>query len=223
VGEAMTIRDVVEVRLTRVKAHLILEPALSLIDCGYAGSANRIVRAIGAQGRSPVDLAQVVVTHGHPDHAGSARELAALGATIQIHPADAERLAITWRDVARRPSRGSVFAAMTPEPPAVQPIEDGDVLPILGGLRVVHTPGHTPGSVCLYGARDRVLFVGDNLQRRFGRLSFASPLYSDDPAMARRSMERLTALDIDTIVFGHYAPLDGGAGDALGMLISRQR
>ena len=81
-----------------------------------------------------------------------------------------------------------MFAAMTPEPPAVQPIEDGDVLPVLGGLRVVHTPGHTPGSVCLYGARDRVLFVGDNLQRRFGRLSFASRLYSDDYALARRSM-----------------------------------
>ena len=54
------------------------------------------------------------------------------------------------------------------------PIEDGDVLPMLGGLRVIHTPGHTPGSVCLYGVRDRVLFVGDTLQRRFGRVSFAS-------------------------------------------------
>jgi glyoxylase-like metal-dependent hydrolase (beta-lactamase superfamily II) len=219
----MTIRDVVEIRLTRVKAHLVLEPRLSLIDCGYAGSANRIVKAITAQGRSAGDLGRVVVTHGHPDHAGSARELAALGAAILIHPADAERLATTWRDVARRPSRGRLFAAMTPEPPAVQPIEDGDVLPVLGGLRVVHTPGHTPGSVCLYGARDRVLFVGDNLQRRFGRLSFASPLYSDDPAMARRSMARLADFDIDTIVFGHFAALDGGAGDALGRLISRER
>ena len=73
----------------------------------------------------------------------------------------------------------------------IVPIEDGDVLPVLGGLEVVHTPGHTPGSVCLYGARDRVLFVGDVLQRRRGRVSFASGLYSDDHA--RREADRETS------------------------------
>jgi len=218
----MTLRDVAEIRLTRVKAHLVLEPELSLVDCGYAGSARRITRAVEALGRSPDDLRRVIVTHGHPDHAGSAGELATLGAAIHIHPADAERLAITWRDLARRPSRGRLFAAMTPVPPVVQHIEDGDVLPVLGGLRVVHTPGHTPGSVCLYGPRDRILFVGDNLQRRFGRLSFASSLYSDDYPQARRSMARLLDLDIDTIVFGHYAPITGGAGEELGKLVSQK-
>lgn len=215
----MTIRDVVEIRLSRVKAHLVTEPAMALVDCGYAGSTRRIDRAIVAEGRSPADLRWVIVTHGHPDHAGSASELAARGTIVLIHPADAERLAITWHDYARNPSRGRLFSAMTPEPPSVQPIEDGDVLPVLGGLSVVHTPGHTPGSVCLYGARDRVLFVGDNLQRRFGRLSFASSLYSDDPALSRRSMSRLTSLDVDTIVFGHFAPIVGGAGEAFARLV----
>jgi glyoxylase-like metal-dependent hydrolase (beta-lactamase superfamily II) len=222
VKAASPLRDVAEIQLTRVKAHLVLEDDLTLIDCGYAGSARRLTRAITALGRSPDDLRRIIVTHGHPDHAGSAAELAARGATVLIHPADAARLAITWTDLARRPSRGHLFAAMTPEPPAVQHIEDGDVLPLLGGLRVVHTPGHTPGSVCLYGARDRILFVGDNLQRRFGRLSFASSLYSDDYPQACRSMARLVDLDIDTIVFGHYAPIAGGAGEELGRLV-RQR
>jgi glyoxylase-like metal-dependent hydrolase (beta-lactamase superfamily II) len=218
---AVPLADVAEIQLRGVKAHLVLEPELTLIDCGYAGSARRITRAIAGLGRSPESLRRVVVTHGHPDHAGSAAELAGRGATVYIHPADAERLAITWRDLVRRPSRGHLFAAMTPEPPAVQHIEDGDVLPVLGGLQVVHTPGHTPGSVCLYGSRDRILFVGDNLQRRFGRLSFASSLYSDDYAQARRSMARLVHLDIDTIVFAHFAPLIGGAGDELRRLVSR--
>jgi glyoxylase-like metal-dependent hydrolase (beta-lactamase superfamily II) len=121
----------------------------------------------------------------------------------------------------RRPSRGGLFAAMTPEPPQTVPIEDGDVLPVLGGLRVVHTPGHTPGSVCLFGARDRVLFVGDMLQRRFGRVSFASSLYSDDIAMARRAVQRLTSLDVETVVFSHYPPLTEGASETLASLARR--
>ena len=116
--QSLRLRDVAEIRLTRVRVHLVLEPDLSLIDCGYARDAARIRRAIVAHQRDPEALRRVVVTHGHPDHAGSAGELAAAGATILIHPADGARLAITWRDVVRRPSRGHVFAAMTPEVPA---------------------------------------------------------------------------------------------------------
>lgn len=211
-------RDIAEIQLTRVKAHLVLERDLSLIDCGYVGSRGRIARAIAAHGRTMAELRRVVLTHAHPDHAGSARELAAAGATIVLHPADWPGLQRGWRDVARRPSRGGVFSAMTPTPESFEPIEDGDVLPVLGGLRVIHTPGHTPGSVCLYGARDRILFVGDTLQRRFGRLSFASHLYSDDHVAARRAVQRLAALDVQTLVFGHYPALEIEATEELARL-----
>jgi glyoxylase-like metal-dependent hydrolase (beta-lactamase superfamily II) len=212
------VRDVAEISLTRVRAHLVLEDELSLIDCGHPGSVGRLVRAIDAHGRSIQELARVVVTHGHPDHAGSARELALRGVPVLIHPADALNLGRSWRHMVDRPSRGALFAAMTPEPPTTVPIQDGDVLPILGGLHVIHTPGHTPGSVCLYGARDRVLFVGDTLQRRFGRVTTASGLYSDDAREARRQVQRLAELDVETIVFSHYPPLTSGAGETLTVL-----
>lgn len=211
-------RDVAEIQLTRVRAHLVLEPELSLIDCGYTGSSGRIARAMAAHGRSITQLRRVVITHGHPDHAGSARELAALGATVLIHPDDWPGLQRGWRDLARHRSRGAVFSAMTPAPDTFQPVEDGEVLPMLGGLRVIHTPGHTPGSVCLYGERDRILFVGDTLQRRFGRLSFASRLYSDDYRSAQRAARRLTGLDVETLVFSHYPALEVGAGREIARL-----
>jgi glyoxylase-like metal-dependent hydrolase (beta-lactamase superfamily II) len=220
-GPARPVRDVVPIELGRVLAHLVVEPELSLIDCGFARSRGRIEKAMSEQGHALADLARVVCTHGHPDHAGGARELALAGIPVLIHPADGERLAITWREMLRRPSRGKFFAAMTPEPPQTIPIEDGDVLPMLGGLRVVHTPGHTPGSVCFFGGRDRVLFVGDTLQRRFGRVSFASRLYSDDIAMARRAVQRLAALDVETVVFSHYPPLIEGASETLASLARR--
>ncbi|MEO5704090.1 MAG: MBL fold metallo-hydrolase [Candidatus Limnocylindrales bacterium] len=215
------IRDLVEIQLTRVKAHLVLGPELSMIDCGYAGSVAAIRRAIVEQGRDVGELAKVVITHGHPDHAGGARELSQAGTRILIHPADGARLRTTWRDVVGKPTRGGIFSAMTPEPPTFEPIEDGDVLPMLGGLRVIHTPGHTPGSVCLYGARDQILFVGDSLQRRFGRVSFASGLYSDDHDAAKRSVKRLAELDVKTVVFSHFAALTQGATEILAALASR--
>jgi glyoxylase-like metal-dependent hydrolase (beta-lactamase superfamily II) len=222
-AEAATrpIHDVVAVPLGRVLAHLVLEPQPSLIDCGYARSRGRIEKAMSEHGRALAELARVVCTHGHPDHAGGARELAFAGIPVLIHPADGERLAITWRDMLRRPTRGKFFAAITPEPPQTLAIEDGDILPMLGGLRVVHTPGHTPGSVCFYGARDRIVFVGDTLQRRFGRVSFASSLYSDDIGLARRTVQRLASLDVETVVFSHYPPLTEGASDTLASLARR--
>ena len=209
---------VYEIPLTRVKVDLILEPDVSLIDTGYRGSRTRIAAAIAAHGRSIDDLVRVICTHGHPDHAGGARAFGQSGVSIYMHPADAASLATGWRAAIRHPSRGRIFAAMTPQPEQIIPIVDGDVLPVLGGLEVVHTPGHTPGSVCLYGARDRVLFVGDALQRRLGRVSYASGLYSDDHAAAKRAVKRLAALDVETIVFSHYPALSEGAATILAAL-----
>ena len=86
------------------------------------------------------------------------------------------------------------------------PVEDGAVVPVLGGLRVIHTPGHTPGSICLYLDDARILFTGDVLQVHRGSLTFASAFFSHDHGAARASVERLAALDVDTIALSHYPP-----------------
>ena len=201
--------------LLRVRAFALTDDELTLVDAGFASSRRRIERDLARLGHPLADLRRIVCTHGHPDHAGGVAELEAPGVEVCMHPADFAGLQVGVRDALSRPSRGRLFASITRAPAAIRPIEDGDVLPVLGGLRVVHTPGHTPGSVCLYAPRDRILFTGDVLQRRRGRVVPASRIYSDDHAAARASLRRLAALDVATIVFSHYPPLAEGANETL--------
>jgi glyoxylase-like metal-dependent hydrolase (beta-lactamase superfamily II) len=219
-----------EVHLNGSKGHVIIgegpdgRPAerLTMIDAGLPGSRSRLEPQLAAIGRTAADIGRIVATHGHPDHAGGIPELADETTEIMMHPADIAGCQATWRDFLRKPSRSTFFASMTPPPPPhVTPIEDGAVIPVLGGATVIHTPGHTPGSICLWIPELRAVFTGDTLEVRGRRLSFASPLYSDDHAVARRSVARIAALDVETIVFSHFRPWRENAREALESLAAR--
>jgi glyoxylase-like metal-dependent hydrolase (beta-lactamase superfamily II) len=210
------------VRLLNVYAFLIDEPQLTLIDAGLIGSAGRLQRHIERIGRSPDDLARIICTHAHPDHIGGVRELAGeREVEVLMHPADLDGLTVTLRDAVANRNRGQLIAYFTRHPGEATPVEDGQVLPILGGLRVVHTPGHTPGSICLYAERLKLLFVGDTLQVIRGKVTFASRVFSEDLPLARASVARIAALDIETIAFSHYPPLREGVNEVLRALAAR--
>jgi glyoxylase-like metal-dependent hydrolase (beta-lactamase superfamily II) len=209
------------IQVRRVRIHAICAERIWLIDAGLPGSRPAVERYLAGIGRSLDELAAIVCTHGHPDHIGGVRELAGDGVDVYLHAADYANVQMSLGQAIRRPSRGRFFASVTRPPARALPLEDGQVLPILGGLRVVHTPGHTPGSVCLYAARDRLLFTGDVLEARRGRLSFASPVFSDDMAMARASVRRLAQLDVETIVFSHFPPWRHEANGALRELVAK--
>ncbi|MHB8399150.1 MAG: MBL fold metallo-hydrolase [Candidatus Limnocylindrales bacterium] len=101
-------------------------------------------------------LKLIVSTHGHWDHIGDNAALAAhSGAPIAVHPLDRGRL--------EHPSRGMAPFEIPPSIPAVELAEGGVVR--FGDVRldVIHTPGHTEGSVCLLAADDGLLFAGDTL------------------------------------------------------------
>ena len=210
------------IRLLSVYAFLISEPRMTLIDTGLIGSRRRVERYVQGIGRSMDEIGQIICTHAHPDHIGAVRELAGdREVDVLMHPADLAGLSVRLRDAVANRNRGQLIAYFTRHPGEATPIEDGQVLPMLGGLEVVHTPGHTPGSVCLYARRHKLLFSGDVLQVIRRRVTFASTVFSDDMALARASVARMAALDVETIAFSHYPPLREGANQVLRDLAAR--
>jgi glyoxylase-like metal-dependent hydrolase (beta-lactamase superfamily II) len=93
-------------------------------------------------------------------------------------------------------------------------VNDGDELPLLGGIEVLHAPGHTPGSICLFLKQEKVVIVGDVLVNRFG-LGLPSRLFTVDIPQAIQSIKRLAGLDFEIMCFGHGAPLVHGGPRAV--------
>jgi glyoxylase-like metal-dependent hydrolase (beta-lactamase superfamily II) len=202
-----------QVRMLGADAFLIAEERLTLIDAGMVGSRLLLERYLRRIGRRLDELERIICTHGHPDHIGGLGELVRDRDDVEvlIHPDDLAGLQQPLSAALARSEDGAarrvrLIQYLTRTPAHTVPVQDSEVLPLLGGLQVVHTPGHTPGSICLYAARHRLLFTGDVLQVVRGRLTYASAFFSHDFAGARASVERLAALDVKTIALSHYPP-----------------
>lgn len=205
-------------------AYLLTEPeSLTLIDAGLPGNRRNILDYIERIGRRPQELQRVVLTHSHPDHTGPLRGLSQdTGAVIAAHTLDTRSRAKTGERWLHYPAQPPVLDWNVPflqRIPAHQTLEDGQVLPILGGMEVIHTPGHTPGSVCLYLQKHGVLFTGDTLLGDGNRFRRPVAFPGTDWSTFRSSVERLAQLSFETACVGHGKPVLAGGRERLGEML----
>jgi glyoxylase-like metal-dependent hydrolase (beta-lactamase superfamily II) len=193
--------------------------SLTLVDAGLKRADKKVMAALAGLGRSPRDVTRIVMTHAHPDHAGGlAGAQHATGASVLAHERDAiylQRGAAPQLDSSRRLNRIANRAPRTfPKVEVGSTFQDGELLPIGGGLRVVHTPGHSPGHVSLLHEPTGVLITGDAIFNVRG-LRYSPKTFCTDIRLSRETADRLADLEYDVAAFTHGAHVSAGAREAV--------
>jgi glyoxylase-like metal-dependent hydrolase (beta-lactamase superfamily II) len=182
----------------------------TLVDTGLPGQEEALASALDEAGVGVRDLRRIILTHQDLDHIGSGAPLVRQsGARVLAHAADApyiegelRPLKPTPEMLEQRPQMREVLQRL--EPVRVDEyLEDGSRLDLAGGIRVVFTPGHTPGHLSLYLERPKVLVAGDALTAEEGHLNGPNPSATLDTGEAAQSVSRLAELDVGTIVCYH--------------------
>ncbi|GIL16072.1 MAG: hydrolase [Chloroflexota bacterium] len=192
------------------RVYFIARPEPMLIDTGAPGRGENILRDLASIGVQPIQVRKIILTHHHIGHSGGLWLLKRrTGAHALAHQADAPYL--TGRR-SRRAARRSVERVFQN---AIAKVGFGDAMIVslertleegdeINGWRVIHTPGQTPGHICLH--RRDILISGDLLSASAGGFRVAPPPTIIDPTAYLRSLRMVAKLDFEIILPGHNPP-----------------
>ncbi len=191
---------------------LIGSDDLTLIDAGMPHSEKKILGYINSLGKKPQDLKGIILTHSDIDHVGSLAALVkATGARTYASQIEAQAIANGRPSRVIQPQgfslRRIMFTLLRPFFKVVpceidEIITDGQTLPILGGLQVLDTAGHTPGHVSLYAATEHILFCGDSMVSANGLLP-SRPGLTWDQSAAAAAVKKQARLGAAIVCSGH--------------------
>ncbi len=174
----------------------------AIVDTGLPGYADEILKAVDSLNTK---IFHIILTHYHIDHTGSLKDLKEnTGAKVYIHENDAPYL--SGKENFPLPSTipsevVKIYSAYRYVEPDVI-LRDGDNV---FGFKVIHVPGHTPGSIVLYDGK--VLFAGDNMSNSEGKIEGSPAMFDWDRELAKQSVKKLLELDFEMLMPGHGDPV----------------
>src|SRR5579875_1150066 len=216
-----------------VNSYLVVEGGgVTIIDAGLPGYWKLLQAELAGLGKTVADVRALVLTHGDSDHIGFAAQLhRETGIAPYIHEADVDRARLKvkkpnsgWGPVKVRPLASFLWYSARHGglriPPAteLQTVADGTVLDAPGAPRIIHTPGHTPGSIAVHVPAVDALFVGDTITTRNVLNGMTGPKpapFTLDPGQAVASLDRLDGVEATWLLPGHGPAWDGGVAEAL--------
>jgi len=181
-------------------AVIIENGSLAFFDAGTPESMPCIERSVESLGFELGDLKSIIISHGHVDHIGELKHLVEIsGAKVYAHDAEIPYLLKQKHQEcdAREFESTAIDVAL----------KDGDTLDLLGGLKVIHTPGHTAGHLALYAEKQRTLFAADLIRHSRGEFHLPPPEYSVDYPLLIESLVKVSQYDFDKLVLYHGEPI----------------
>lgn len=179
--------------------YLIDGPIRVLVDPGHIDLFDHVRKGLEGMGITLEDIGLIICTHGHPDHIEAVQLFKETPALIALHMKE-------WQFI--QSMDDYIKAAIGVSSDAITPdilLKEGDMSVHHLNLKVLHTPGHSPGSICLYWPDKKLLFAGDLVFKQgVGR----TDLPGGDGSLLKESIKRLEALEIEWLLPGHGDIID---------------
>jgi hydroxyacylglutathione hydrolase len=171
-----------------------------VVDPGHQHLVKKLIQLMEKDGNRFEDVRVIIATHGHPDHLEAIQTFARAGVQVAIHEEE-------WKFL--QEVGGQFYRAMGMEMPELKIsffLKEGELKLGSKTFQVIHTPGHSPGSVSLYWPEKKALFTGDVVfPMGVGRTDFPG----GDGGLLRDSIERLSRLDAEYLLSGHGEVIKG--------------
>lgn len=215
------------------------ETATLLVDCGYPGFGPLIEKRAADFGIALNNLTGLIITHHDLDHMGGAAELKDRFPLIKVYASSTDAPYVSGKQKSLRLEQAEAMLAMMPEEnkpwahsfiqtlEAMKPVEvdeqldDGQVLPVCGGVQVIYTPGHMSGHISLFVQQSKTLIAADAMVIEEGELNIANPQFTLDMDAAIASVRKIKTLDIHRIICYHGGIMENNVPEQLDALIMR--